>query len=142
MAENQTKATDADVAAFIAGIRHPTRRADAVMLDAMFRRITGWQPRMWGPMTIGYGAYSYRYASGREGTVLATGFAPLMSRLSLYVMPGYADMAELLDRLGKHRTGKACLYINKLADVDLDVLEEILRRGLADLEERWPVAAS
>jgi hypothetical protein len=142
MAEIRTRPTDADVAGFIAGIRHPTRRADAETLDALFRRVTGWEPRMWGPMIVGYGSYRYRYASGHAGEYLATGFAPLTSRLSLHIMPGYADMADLLDRLGKHRTGKACLYINKLADVDLDVLEAILRRALADLEKRWPVTAS
>ena len=142
MAEIRTRPTEADVAGLIAGIRHPTRLSDAATLDAMFRRVTGWEPRMWGPMIVGYGAYRYRYESGREGAFLATGFAPLTSRLSLYIMPGYADMTDLLDRLGKHQTGKACLYINKLADVDLDVLEQIVRRGLHDLSERWPVTAS
>jgi hypothetical protein len=141
MAENRTSPTEADVAGFIDGIRHPTRREDARALDAMFRRVTGWEPRMWGPMIVGYGAFRYRYASGREGEYLATGFAPLTSRLSLYITPGYADMTDLLDRLGKHKSGKACLYINKLADVDLEVLESIVRRGLHDLRERWPVGS-
>ena len=140
--ENKTQVTPVDPAAFIAGVEHPTRRADAVTLDQLFRKITGWEPRMWGPTIIGYGQYHYTYASGREGDFLATGFSPRKASQSLYIMPGYQEMGDLLDRLGKHKKGKACLYINKLADVDLDVVEEIIRRGLADLEARYAVTGS
>ncbi|MEL6683769.1 MAG: DUF1801 domain-containing protein [Pseudomonadota bacterium] len=139
MAENKTKATAQSVDDFIAAVEHPTRAADARQLDAMFRDITGWQPRMWGPTIIGYGQYDYTYDSGHSGTSLATGFSPRRSNLSLYIMPGYADFQSILDRLGKYKIGKACLYINKLADVDLAVVEEIVRAGLDDLRKRWPI---
>ena len=142
MSENKTQATDVDPAAFIAGVEHPTRRADAQTLDALFRKVTGWEPKMWGPSIIGYGRYHYVYDSGREGDFLATGFSPRKSNLSLYIMPGYEDFGDLLDRLGKHKKSKACLYINKLADVDLAVVEELIRAGIKDLNTRWPVQPS
>ncbi|MFQ6548771.1 DUF1801 domain-containing protein [Aestuariibius sp. 2305UL40-4] len=139
MSDNKTQATDASVADFIAAIDHPVRRADADRLDAIFREVTGWTPQMWGPTIIGYGRYHYRYDSGREGDFLATGFSPRKANLSLYIMPGYADRQHLLDRLGKHKTGKACLYVGKLADIDEAVLREIIRDGLDDLATRWEV---
>lgn len=139
MAENKTKVTQQSVADFIASVEHPTRAADAKVLDQMFRDVTGWQPQMWGPTIIGYGQYHYTYESGRSGDFLATGFSPRKSNLSLYIMPGYADFQPIMDRLGKHKLGKSCLYINKLADVDLDVVAEIIRAGLDDLGKRWPV---
>ena len=141
-ADNKTKPTEADVRAFLEAIEHPVRRADALVLDTMFRRVTGWQPRMWGPSIIGYGQYHYIYASGREGDGPATGFSAQKARLSLYIMPGYQDFGSILDRLGKHKKAKACLYINTLADVDMAMVEEIVRAGLDDLAARWPVKAS
>lgn len=142
MADNKTQATDVDVRAFLEAVEHPVRRADAIALHDMFRRVTGWTPRMWGPTIIGYGEYHYTYASGREGDFLATGFSPRKVNLSLYIMPGYQAFGHVLDRLGKHKKAKACLYINKLADVDMAVVEEIVRAGLDDLRTRWPVKAS
>lgn len=142
MSENKTKPTDVKIADFIASIEHPTRRADAQTLDDMFRRLTGWQPRMWGPTIIGYGQYDYTYESGRTGSSLATGFSPRKANLVLYIMPGYADFGHILDRLGKHKLGKSCLYINKLADVDMDVVAKIVQAGLEDLGTRWPVNAT
>lgn len=139
MAENKTKPTPQSVADFIAGVENPKRRADAEVLDAMFQRVTGWQPRMWGPTMVGYGQYHYTYDSGRSGDCLATGFSPRKANLVLYIMPGYTDFGHILARLGKHKLGKACLYINKLADVDMAVVEEIVRAGLDDLATRWPV---
>ncbi|MEL6681321.1 MAG: DUF1801 domain-containing protein [Pseudomonadota bacterium] len=140
MADNKTKPTEIDPVDFITAVEHPTRRGDAETLDAMFRRITGWQPRMWGPTIIGYGSYDYTYESGHSGSSLATGFSPREANLSLYIMPGYADFDDILSRLGKYKMGKACLYINKLADVDMDVVEEIVRAGLDDLGKRWTVS--
>ncbi|MEO1703915.1 MAG: DUF1801 domain-containing protein [Pseudomonadota bacterium] len=142
MSGNKTVITETDPAAFIEAVDHPTRRADAIALDAMFRRITGWTPKMWGPSMVGYGSYHYRYETGREGDMLATGFSPRKSNLSLYIMPGYADFHGVLDRLGKHKHGKSCLYVNKLADVDMDVLEELVRAGLKDLATKYPVTPS
>lgn len=142
MAENKTQATDVDPLAFIEAVEHPTRRADALALHEMFTRLTGWKARMWGPSIIGYGEYHYVYDSGREGDFLATGFSPRKANQSIYVMPGYQDYDSLLDRLGKHKKGAACLYINKLADVDLAVLEELIATGLKDLAKIYPVKPS
>ncbi len=142
MSDNKTKPTNIKIANFIAAVEHPTRRADAHTLDDMFRRVTGWQPRMWGPTIVGYGQYDYTYESGRTGSSLATGFSPRKANLVLYIMPGYADFGHILDRMGKYKLGKSCLYINKLADVDIAVVEEIVQAGLADLGKRWPVSAT
>ena len=139
MTANKTQPTATPVSEFIASVDHPTRRADAERLDALMREVTGWTPRMWGPSIIGYGQYHYIYDSGREGDFLATGFSPRKSSLSVYVMPGYGEFGPILDRLGKWKMGKSCLYINTLADVDLDVLAELIRAGLDDLNSRWPV---
>lgn len=125
--------------AFLEAVEHPTRRADGLRLDALFRDVTGYAPVMWGPSIVGYGRYHYKYASGREGDALATGFSPRKSGLSIYIMPGYADFGEMLGRLGKHKKGKSCLYVNKLADINEDVLRELIRAGLADLNGHWPV---
>lgn len=141
-AQNKTQATRADVTAFLEAVEHPVRRSDALALDAMFREATGWQPRMWGPTIVGYGEYHYTYDSGREGDFLATGFSPRKANLSIYVMPGYQDYDEILARLGKHKMGKSCLYINKLADVDMDVLRELVTTGVTDLNKMWPVKPS
>jgi hypothetical protein len=141
-AHNKTVATDADVTAFLTSVENDTRRQDALALDAMFRRVTGWSPRMWGPTMVGYGQYHYRYETGREGDFLATGFSPRKASLSVYIMPGYQDYAPILERLGKHKLGKSCLYINKLADVDTDVLEELIRAGLADLARKYEVTGT
>lgn len=131
--------TPPDVAAFLDGIEHPTRRADAATLDQLFRDITGFSPRMWGPTIVGYGQYHYVYDSGREGDCNATGFSPRKTSLSIYIMPGHQEYESILERLGKYKMGKACLYINKLADVDMGVLEELIRTGLEDLGKIWPV---
>jgi len=137
-----TRTTDVSPDDFIAAVAHKTRHADAVTLDKMFREITGWQPKMWGPTIIGYGSYDYTYDSGHSGSCLATGFSPRKANQVLYIMPGYQDYGHMLDKLGKHKLGKACLYINKLVDVDLDVLAEIIKAGVTDLNKKWPVTPS
>lgn len=142
MAQNKTRPTPEDVAAYLDAVEPEGRREDARTLDALFRRVTGWSPRMWGPSIIGYGSYHYIYDSGREGDFLATGFAPRKANLSIYIMPGYTDYSPILDRLGKHKTGKSCLYISRLSDVDLDVLAELIQAGLDDLGRTWPVRPS
>ncbi|TYB80547.1 DUF1801 domain-containing protein [Maritimibacter fusiformis] len=129
----KTRPTGASVAEFLAGVEPSPRRADALALDAIFREVTGWQPRMWGPSIVGYGSYHYVYDSGHEGDMCATGFSPRKANLVLYIMPGYQDYSDLLAGLGKHRLGKSCLYLGKLADVDLGMLRQIIRTGLDDL---------
>lgn len=138
MSENKTQPTGASPRDFLASIDHPVRRADAEILLDLFTRITGKQPKMWGPSIVGFGEYHYTYESGREGDFLRTGFSPRKANLAVYILPGYTDHGAILSRLGKHKTGKSCLYINKLADVDLGVLEEVIRAGWADMAERYP----
>ena len=140
--KNKTQATTVDPRDFLEAIEHPVRRADGLALYDLYGRITGWTPRMWGPTIVGYGSYHYVYQSGREGDSLAAGFSPRKASLSLYIVPGYQDYQEILARLGKYKIGKSCLYINKLEDVDMDVLEELIRTGLRDLAKIWPVTPS
>ncbi|WP_424942168.1 DUF1801 domain-containing protein [Aliiroseovarius crassostreae] len=139
MTQTKTQPTDASVDAFLNAVEPARRREDGLVLLDLFKRVTGFKPVMWGPSIVGFGRYHYRYKTGREGDFLATGFSPRKSALSLYIMPGYQDYGTLLTRLGKHKTGASCLYINTLADVDLSVLEELIRQGLADLNKIWPV---
>lgn len=138
--ENKTAMTDVPVAEYLATVTPDRRRDDATALDQLFRRVTGWSPRMWGPSMVGYGSYAYTYESGRKGTFLATGFAPRKANTVVYIMPGYQDFASFLDRLGPHKTGKSCLYLGALAKVDLDVLGALIRAGLDDLGTRWPIS--
>ncbi len=140
MAETKTRATGVDVGDFIAAVEKPVRRADALVLREMMERVTGEPATMWGPTIIGFGAYHYRYDSGHEGDSCRVGFSPRAANLVLYV-GGFPEYGGLLERLGKHKRSKACLYLNKLADVDLAVLEEIVRRSYAATEgaERCPV---
>ncbi|MEO1058399.1 MAG: DUF1801 domain-containing protein [Actinomycetota bacterium] len=141
MAENKTQTTDVDPAEFVAAVDHPTRRADAEVLLEMFERITGYSARMWGPSIVGFGRYHYRYDSGREGDFMVTGFSPRKANLVVYVLPGYDDISDDLAELGKHKIGKSCLYINKLADVDLTVLERIVTDAVARMRDNYEVTA-
>lgn len=142
MAANKTGPTAIDPAEFLTTVEPARRREDGQQLLEVFARVSGFAPVMWGPSIIGYGRYHYRYASGREGDFLATGFSPRKASLSIYIMPGYQDYSQILSRLGKHKLGKSCLYVNKLADIDMDVLGELIREGLKDLNEIWPVSAA
>jgi hypothetical protein len=142
MSGNKTVETTQSVAEFLSMVEPEKKRLDATELDRIFRETTGFEPRMWGPSIIGYGRYHYKYETGREGDFLATGFSPRKANLSVYIMPGYTDFQDILDRIGKHKKGKSCLYINKLADIDTDVLAELIRAGLDDLGARWPVIPS
>lgn len=142
MAELKTKPTEISVNAFLETVEPDIRQRDARALIILFRRVTGWEPQMWGPSIIGFGRYRYLYESGHSGEMCATGFSPRKAELVLYVLGEQQDTAELLPRLGKHRHGKSCLYLKRLADIDEAVLEEIIRAGLADLSRRWPVEGS
>lgn len=135
----KTVPTEIPVAEFLASVEPDRRREDAFTLLEMMTRITGQEPVMWGPSIIGYGRYDYRYDSGHSGSFFRTGFSPRKSALTVYIMPGYQDYSDLLARLGKHKIGKSCLHINKLDDVDLDVLEELIGTGLTSMEELYPV---
>lgn len=135
--ENKTKPTDIAPRDFVAALEHKIRRGDAEILLDFFARITGMTAKMWGPTLIGYGSYHYKYESGREGDMLITGFSPRKANLVFYIMPGYQDLSEMLARLGKHKLGKSCLYVNKLADIDMGVLEEIVRFGVDYILENY-----
>jgi len=138
MAGTKTKATEASVEGFIDGVENLTRRADARAVCAMLQRITGEAPKMWGPSIVGFGAYRYRYESGHEGEMCRIGFSPRKAQLVLYILPGFDGEAELLSRLGRHKTGKACLYIGKLAYVDSGVLEKLCTRSWEAMNARYP----
>ncbi|MAK62177.1 MAG: hypothetical protein CMK09_14500 [Ponticaulis sp.] len=137
-AENKTKATDVDPKSFVANVEHDGRRADAETLLDVFTEVTGLEPSMWGPSMIGYGRYHYKYESGREGEFLMTGFSPRKANMVVYVLPGYTDHSDILNRIGKYKLGKSCLYINKLADVDMDVLKELITAGFDEMKTRYP----
>ncbi len=136
---NKTQPTDVSVDDFLKAVEPAKRREDGLVLLDMLKRVTGWPPVMWGPTIIGFGCYHYKYDSGREGDFLVTGFSPRKSALTLYIMPGYRDIGHLLKKLGKHKIGKSCLYINKLEDVDLEVLEEIVVEGVNYMKEKYDV---
>jgi Domain of unknown function (DU1801) len=138
MAENKTQATTADVTAFIAGVADNGQRADAHALCAMMTRLSGEPPKMWGPSIIGFGSYHYKYDSGREGNAPRIGFSPRKGQTVLYLIDGYSQRAEQLARLGKHKTGKSCLYVKRLSDIDIGVLEEMIVGSLAYMAEKYP----
>lgn len=138
MAELKTTATGVMVADFIAAVPDPVRRGDAETLCAMMARLTGEPPVMWGPSIIGFGRYAYRYDSGHSGEMCRIGFSPRKAELVLYVLVGDAGQEDSLARLGKHRTGKSCLYVKRLADVDQSVLEELVVSSLAWMDQRYP----
>ena len=141
MASAKTLPTDQWPEDFIASVDHAKKREEGLMLLDLFREVTGWKPVMWGPSIIGFGRYHYVYESGREGDMCATGFSPRKAKHSLYILPGYKGREHILSRLGKHSTGASCVYVNKLADIDLDVLRELIVDGLEDLKSKYPVFA-
>ena len=137
MSELKTRQNDGDVDAYLNSVENPRRREDALQVLTLMREVTGEAPRMWGSSIVGFGSYHYTYASGRGGDWPVVGFAPRKQNLVLYIMPGFAGHEALLARLGKHRTGKSCLYVNKLDDIDPDVLEELVRESVADMKRRY-----
>ena len=135
MAELKTKPHDGDVEAFLDGIEDPTKRADCRELVAMMQEATGAPPKLWGPSIVGFGSYHYRYESGREGDWFEAGFAPRKRDLTLYVMPGFAGHEKLMAKLGRHKTGKSCLYIKQLDDVDRPALRTLIEKSVAHLRK-------
>ena len=131
MAENKTRATKLSVAAFIDALADETRRADAKALVKLMQNATGEKPKMWGPTIIGFGSYHYTYESGREGDMPLAGFSPRKAATVIYGTAGFNDTEALLAKLGKHTSGKGCLYIKKLADVDRKVLEALVVKSVA-----------
>ena len=130
MAENKTKPTDLSVVNFLASVENDRRRKDAVAVWELMKDVTGLKPVMWGAAMVGFGTYHYKYASGREGDWFVAGFAPRKANLVVYIMSGFKAHDGLMKKLGKYKTGSSCLYINKLDDVDIDVLRELVRRSV------------
>lgn len=140
MAEAKTKPTGASVEAYLASRAGPDQLADCKALMAIFKRVTKQAPKMWGPSIVGYGSYSYTYESGRSGEACLTGFAVRGSEFVAYVSMESPSQAALLKRLGKHRTGKVCLYFRRLADLDVKVLEALVAGSVADMKRKYPHA--
>jgi len=137
MADNKTRPTGASVSALINAIEEPQRRADVRKVAAMMKTATGSRPKMWGESIVGYGSYRYRYDSGREGEFMITGFSPRKQALTIYIMPGFSRYDALMARLGRYRTGKSCLYLRRLADVDEAVLQQLITRSVADMRAKY-----
>lgn len=142
ISDNKTKPTEVSVADYIAAVPDARRREEAAIIDAMMRRVTGDEPRLWGPSIIGYGSYHYRYDSGREGDMCRIGFSPRKAQLVVYLVGTFderqAEADALFASLGKYSTGQACLYIKKLADVDADVLERLVALNWDVMNVRYP----
>ncbi len=144
MANGKTTISSVSVEEFLAAVEPPSKREEAQVLGALFRKVTGQEPKMWGPSIIGYGEYSTTFDSGRNVHWLKIGFSPRKAKHSLYLSPGYGDAAdegrraEALTRLGKHTMGKGCLYVNKLADVDMAVLEELIAADWQTMQRAFP----
>ena len=130
MAELKTKENNASVSAFLKSIPDPQRRTDALAVAAMMKAVTKAEPRMWGTSVVGYGAQHYKYHSGREGRWFRAGFSPRKDTLTLYITSSFEQYPDLMAKLGKYRTGKSCLHIRRLTDVDMKVLKQLIARSL------------
>lgn len=138
MSENKTQPTAARVSAFIDAVEDPDRRADCRTVAILMEAVTGEPPVLWGPSMVGFGRYHYRYESGREGDFFLVGFSPRKRDLTLYIMAGFERYPELMAKLGRYRTGKSCLYVKRLSDLDMDVLEELVRESVVHMRKRYP----
>lgn len=129
MAELKTKPNEQDVETFLNSVENEKKRQACFTLKELMEEVTGAEAKMWGDSIVGFGSYHYKYKSGREGDWFLTGFSPRKQNLTLYIMSGFGGYDELLDDLGKYKTGKSCLYINKIEDVDLKVLRELVKQS-------------
>lgn len=133
---NKTVETSASVTAFIDAVPDGTKRDDARRLITIMKNLTGFEPKMWGPSIIGFGSYHYKYATGREGDAPLTGFSPRKNELSIYLNAEFSGKEDLLQQLGKHKSGKGCLYIKKLQDIDEKVLEKLIKQSVSSIKMR------
>ncbi|MGE7184853.1 DUF1801 domain-containing protein [Peribacillus sp. NPDC006672] len=138
MYKPKTKETDSSVIEFIEKVDNLKKREDAYKLLDIFTETTGHEAKMWGPSIIGFGTYHYKYESGHEGDAPLVGFSPRKAKISLYFTPGDKRRAELLQAFGKHTSGKGCVYINKVADIEINVLKELINRSFKFLRETYP----
>jgi hypothetical protein len=137
MTENKTRQTNASVAVFLDGIGDAQKRADCRALSKMMRSATGKSARMWGSSIVGFGTYDYRYASGRGGSSMVCGYAPRARNIALYIMAGFDRFKPLMNRLGRYKTGKSCLYLRRLADVDRDVLQQLIDGSVKYMRDNY-----
>ena len=136
MAEIKTKPTDASISKFIDTVNDETKRMDSYKIIEIMKDITKEEPKMWGASIIGFGTYHYKYESGRESDICLVGFSPRKNALTLYTLAGSPEQDELLKKLGKHKTGKGCLYVNKLEDIDINVLKKLIRGSITHLKKK------
>lgn len=137
MAENKTKPTSLKAEDFISQVENPQKRSDSLKVMEMMKEITGKEPVMWGSSLIGFDQYHYKYDSGREGDSLMVGFSPRKQALTIYIMPGFERFDDLMQKLGKYKTGKACLYIKKLEDIDLSILRELISESVKYMRKKY-----
>ena len=134
---NKTVENEGSVSDFLSQIQDDKRRQDAISINELMTQITGQQPKMWGGSIVGFGRYHYKYESGREGDFMKVGFSPRKQNLSLYIMPGFDRYDDLLARLGKYKLGKSCLYIKRMEDVELDVLQELISKSYDHMTQKY-----
>lgn len=138
MADQKTKPSEVSVETFLQNVKDETARDDCALLIRLMKKVTGSAPKMWGSSIIGFGQYHYTYDSGHEGFSCLTGFSPRKQNISLYIMPGLEAHSELLEKLGKHKAGKGCLYIKKLSDIDVAILEKLVAASVHYLKKKYP----
>lgn len=136
MSELKTKKNDGSVEEFLNSVENPKRKSDAFEILELMKEVTGERPMMWGKSLVGFGSYDYKYASGKAGSWFLTGFSPRKQSMTLYIMPGFERYEELMSNLGKYKTGKSCLYVNKLEDVDMGVLRELVKLSADEMRKK------
>lgn len=139
MADIKTKPTTVSVTDFLNILEPEEKRNDAFEVLSIMKKVTGEEPVMWGPSIVGFGKYHYKYDSGHEGDMCIAGFSPRKNALTIYLMPGFEQGRELMDKLGKYKTGKVCLYINKLSDINKDILQKLIEKSVEYVKENYSV---
>lgn len=138
-ANNKTVPTELSVLDYLEAIENPQRKEDCIRIHDMMKEITGKEPKMWGTSIVGFGTYHYKYESGREGNMLMTGFSNRKQSITLYILGGLKKRTEQLEKLGPHKTGKSCLYIKKLADIDINVLKKMIEEDFAHVQDKYEI---
>jgi hypothetical protein len=136
-AKNKTSKNEGDIGQFLQSVENPKRKEDALVVFNLMKKVVPENPNMWGSSIVGFGTYHYKYESGREGDFFKVGFSPRNTSLTIYIMPGFQKYEELMDQLGKHTTGKSCLYIRKLEDIDLHVLEQLVKTSYGYMTRKY-----
>lgn len=137
MSALKTRQNDGNVIAFLNNVADPHKKEDSLILLDIMKEATGEEPKMWGPSIIGFGKYHYKYESGREGNWFLTGFSPRKQNMSVYIMPGFEPFHHLTDQLGKHSTGKSCLYFKRLSDINRDILSRLIKESVEYMKKKY-----